>query len=79
MAVETEEQRAEKLAAEEEEAREAAEARVAELARLAKEARALEKPLIKTAEELTADATSPNFYHVKGRHSSVLYVDTSKW
>ena len=65
-----------------EEARLAAEARVAKLARLArlaKEARALEKPLIKTAEELTADATSPNFYHVKGRHSSVLYVDTSKW
>ena len=60
-------------------AREAAKARVAEVARLAKEARALEKPLIKTAEELTADATSPNFYHVKGRHSSVLYVDTSKW
>ena len=55
-----------------EEARLAAEARVAKLARLArlaKEARALEKPLIKTAEELTADATSPNFYHVKGRHS----------
>ena len=37
-------------------ARVAAEARVAEVARLAKEARALEKPLVKTAEQLTADA-----------------------
>ena len=37
-------------------ARVAAEARVAELARLAKEARALEKPLVKTAEQLTAEA-----------------------
>ena len=33
-----------------------AEARLAEVARLAKEARALEKPLVKTAEQLTADA-----------------------
>ena len=63
MAIETQEQRAAKLAAAaeearlaKEEARVAAEARVAELARLAKEARALEKPLVKTAEELTADA-----------------------
>ena len=39
-----------------EEARLAAEAGVAKVARLAKEARALEKPLVKTAEQLTADA-----------------------
>ena len=39
-----------------EEARLAAEARVAKVARLAKEARALEKPLVKTAEQLTAEA-----------------------
>ena len=64
MAAETAEQRATKpaAAAEEEarlakeEARVAAEARVAELARLAKEARALEKPLVKTAEQLAAEA-----------------------
>ena len=63
MAAETAEQRAAKLAAAEEEARlakeearEAAEARVAKVARLAKEARALEKPLVKTAEQLTAEA-----------------------
>ena len=37
-------------------ARVAAEAGVAEVARLAKEAKALEKPLVKTAEQLTADA-----------------------
>ena len=37
-------------------ARVAAEARVAKVARLAKEARALEKPLVKTAEQLTAEA-----------------------
>ena len=39
-----------------EEARLAAHARVAKVARLAKEARALEKPLVKTAEQLTAEA-----------------------
>ena len=61
MAAETAEQRAAKLAAEEE-ARLAKEARVAgetwgaELARRANEARALEKPLVKTAEQLTAEA-----------------------
>ena len=49
MAAETEEQRAAKLAEE-------AEARLAEVARLANEARALERPLVKTAEQLTADA-----------------------
>jgi hypothetical protein len=49
LAVEAAEQRAAKLAEE-------AEARLAEAARLAKAARALEKPLVKTAEELTADA-----------------------
>ena len=37
-------------------ARVAAEAGVAEVARLSNEARALEKPLVKTAEELTAEA-----------------------
>jgi hypothetical protein len=57
LTVEAAEQRAAKLAAAvEEEARVVAEARVAELARLAKVARALEKPLVKTAEELTAEA-----------------------
>ena len=54
LAVEAAEQPVAKPA--EEKARLAAEARVAELARLAKEARALEKTLVKTAEELTADA-----------------------
>ena len=39
-----------------EEARLAAEARVAKVARLAKEARAREKPLVKTPEQLTAEA-----------------------
>ena len=39
-----------------EEARLAAEARVAKVARLANEARALEKPLVKTPEQLTAEA-----------------------
>ena len=64
MVAETEEQRAAKLAAAEEarlakeEAREAAEARVAEVARLAKKARALEKPLVPTAEQLIG-LTSP--------------------
>ena len=57
MAVDAAEHSAAKPAAVvEEKARVAAEARVAELARLAKEARALEKPLVKTAEQLTADA-----------------------
>ena len=37
-------------------ARVAAEAGVAEVARQANEARALEKPLVKTAEQLTAEA-----------------------
>ena len=56
MAVETATQPAAKpAAAAEEEARMAAEASVAELARLAKEARALEKPLVKTAEQLRAE------------------------
>ena len=54
LAVEAAEQPVAKPA--EEKARVAAEARVAELARLAKEARALEKPLVKTAEQLTAEA-----------------------